>query len=234
MKTAVEQSGKAADRQVPLGSAALLLCCFAALPSCLGGPRNFENENDALRSERLELQRKIADLEDQLDLRESELRALRDRHDQGAAAAPVEGATPPTIAAVRLDRYTGAVDTDRDGSDDLVRVYAQMVDARGRQLPVAGRATVQVVAIREGQPPRVVAERTYAPGEFDASYRSGFTGTHYTLELPLPSPLPDDLLGAATVQLTFTDASGARFEQQRAITLERVASAAPESAAAAP
>ena len=196
-----------------------LCLSVAVLPGCIGGPKNFENENDRLRRENLDLRRQVTRLEESLQLRESELTAQRQRASDGVQ--PVEGATPPQLAAIRLDRYTAAVDTDGDGADDTVRAYVRPVDGRGRLLVVAARATVQVVAVREGQPPRTIAERSFSPDEWDAAYRSGFAGTHYTLELPLPTPLPDGAIGPATIHVTVTDAAtGTQHTEQRATTVE--------------
>lgn len=198
-----------------------LVILLAALAASGCGPRNFENDNDRLRAEVLDLQRQVEQLQEKSALRTAELQALRQRAE--GDAQPLEGVTPPSLAAVKLDRYTGVVDVDNDGSDDTVRVYVKPVDGEGRFLVSVGRATVQVVAIREGQPPRTIVERTFTPAEFDAAYRSSFTGTHYTLELQLPSPLPDDAVGPATIQLTFTDPAGATFTEQAATTIERAA-----------
>lgn len=194
------------------------LCLSVAfLPAC--GPKNFENDNDLLRAERLELQREVARLQEQVELREAQLAAAHQQLD--GDTHPVEGARPPQLAKLKLDRYTSAVDTDRDGRDDLVRVYLRTLDGRGRFLPVAGRATLQVVNIREGEEPLVLAERTYPPGEFEETYRSTVTGTHYTLEVPLPDNLPDDIEDAAA-KVTFTEGvTGAEFTEQTAVLLNR-------------
>lgn len=193
-----------------------MVCCLG-LPAC--GPRNFENVNDALRAERLELRREIERLKEQIELREDQLAAARQQLDE--PTYPVEGARPPRLATLGFGRYTSAVDTDGDGRDDLVRVYLKTLDDRGRFLPVAGRATLQVVNIRAGEEPLVLAERTYEPAEFDEAYRSGFTGTHYTLEAPLPPDLPGDIEDAVAKVTLIEGVTGARFTEQTAISLRR-------------
>ncbi len=226
-----ERRGEKGGRAIRAIALSACLTPLGGLPACgLGGPKNFENENDRLRAEVLEMQRQVRQLEEQLTLRAGELRALRQQAEEGTR--PIEDATPPALAAIRLDRYTGTVDTDRDGTDDTLRVYVRPVDGNGRFLVVAGRVSVQLIAAREGRPARTVAEKTFTPAEFDAAYRSGFAGTHYTLELPLPSPLPEDAAGPATVYVTFTEATtGASFTEQRAATIERGTSGQPEAAA---
>lgn len=194
------------------------LCSSVVLFSvgCAGGG-DFENENDRLRAVNLELQRERDELETKLDLRMAELEAARQQ--LSADAPPVEGAQPPQLAKIAFDRYSGAVDTDGDGIDDRIRVYIRPLDGQGRFLPVSGKATVRLVTIPETDSPDVLAERTFEPGEWDDAYRSGFMGTHYTLELELPQP-PLEGLTQATLHVTLTQGStGVKLTQQQVIPI---------------
>lgn len=176
--------------------------CLASV-ACHSGPRNFLNENDNLRRQNLELREKVDGLQKQIDLRVAEIDTLNAQH--GSATRPALGGTDvPRVVKLDLDRYTGAIDTNGDGADDTLRIYLKTLDQHGRFLPAAGRAVVQVVAISPGTPPALIAEKTFEPREFDAAYRSGLTGTHFTLEVPLPAKPP---AGGATAKLTFTDAA---------------------------
>lgn len=181
------------------------------------GARNFENDNDRLRTENLELQRVVQQLQANLDLRIGQMQTLRQKLD--ASADPTEGADPPMLSKLMLGRFSGAVDTDGDGMDDRLRIYLKPLDQHGRFMPVAARATVQTVRIQENQPATVLAERTLTPTQFDACYQSGLTGTHYTLEIELPAPFPAGV-PQLTVKVTLTEAtSGAKLtaEQSTAI-----------------
>jgi len=182
---------------------------WLALPTLLAvslttgcGPRNFLNENDKLRAERLELQRQLEQLNTQVENLMAEKAALRQRFE--TAPAPLPDAEAPTLSRVRFGRYSGPVDDDGDGRDDRVRVYLQTLDQHGRMMPAAGRATLQAVVIPDEKPPYVLAQRAFDPPEFEDAFRSGFTGTHYTLELPLPEGVPDDVK-QVTVKLTFVE-----------------------------
>jgi hypothetical protein len=182
------------------------------------GARNFENINDELRAERMQLQREVNRLQQQLQLREDELRAARAQMDQSPA---IEGAEAPRLSRITADRLSGAIDRNGDGSDDAVRLYLRTLDGRGRFMPTSGRAIVQIVAIRPGEAPRVLAEQTFDPATFDAAYRSGFTGTHYSLEVPLPDDLPSGR-HEATARVTFTEgATGVEHDTQRPISITR-------------
>ena len=202
---------RGASRTLPAAAVAALL----VLSGCAGG--GFENENDRLRAVNLQLQRELERVNAQLDLRTREVQVARQQLSGGVQ--PVEGARPPQLATIAFDRYSGAVDTDGDSVDDIVRVYIQPLDGQGRFLPVSGKATARLVAIPESSPPTVLAERTFGPSEWDAAYRSTFMGTHYTLELDLPQPLPDDL-AEATLHVTLTEGeTGVAFTQQQVIRI---------------
>ena len=187
-------------RLLPLLAAVMVLAV-----GCQRGPRNFENENDRLRAEVMKLQQQRDELQATLDRRLGELESLRQELDTGAATQPMRGAEPPTLSALKMGRYSGGVDTDDDGIDEIIRVYLRPIDQKGRLLPVAGRANVKAVAIPETGDPRLLAERKYDPEAFENAWRSGFTGEHYTLQLQLPDDLPAEL-EQVTVRVTFTQA----------------------------
>ena len=186
----------------------------------LGAPRDFRNENDRLRRENLELRREVEQLSEQLELRRGELANLRRQLDRAEAESMPEAETP-TLSRLRMGRYSGGVDTDGDGRDNLIRVYLQPLDQRGRVLPVAGRATMQAVAMIDDDQPQVLAQRTYEPDEFDRAWRSAFTGRHYTLELNLPPDTPPHV-SEVNVRVTFTQArTGVEMSTQESFRIRQ-------------
>ncbi len=199
---------------------------WPALPTLLAlslaaacGPRNFLNENDQLRAERLELQRQLEQLNTQIENLMAEKAALRQQLE--TAPAPLPGAEVPTLSRVQFGRYSGPMDDDGDGRDDLIRVYVQTLDQHGRMMPAAGRAALQAVVIPDQKPPFVLAQRTFNPPEFEKAYRSGFTGTHYTLELPLPEDVPENVK-QLTVKLTFVEhLTGVELSAQEPMLITR-------------
>lgn len=207
---------------MPRGSrlAALLALTVLGTAGCrLGGSgKSFVNENDTLRAENLELSRAIDAFQDRVQLLDAELSELR-RDRQGDA--PLPGAIPPVLAALKFARYTGPIDTNGDGADDRVMLYIQPVDQLGRTRIVAARLNVQAVSLRADMPPQVLADRTYEPPEFDERWRTGLTGDHYSVEVDLPADLADDVK-SLTVQLTLTEAgTGVVVEAQESFVLRR-------------
>lgn len=186
----------------------------AALPACrIGGPRNFNNDNDKLRAERLELQRRIETLEQDLESRLGEIATLRAQLDADRPS-DFQGVNTPTLSQIKFGRYSGAIDSDGDGTDDMVRLYIEPRDQRNRLLPVAGKATVQLVDIPADGPAKTIAQKRYDPKELESTWRSTFLGSHFTLELELPSPLPT-IDGQITAKVILIEATtAAQFETQ--------------------
>ena len=181
------------------------------------GPKNFVNENDKLREENLKLIDQVDELNEQLELRLGEIETLQA---QSAGERAIKDADPPVLAKLDFARYTGAVDTDDDGRDNLIRVYLTPLDHQGRMLPVAGLVKMQAAALLEDAPPALLASRTYTPAEFDAAYRTSFIGTHYTLELNLPESL-DPAITSATVKVTLTEAvTGRELSHEQIVEID--------------
>ena len=205
---------------------ALLLALGVPLGGCRIGPRDFRNENDRLRRQNLELRREVEQLSERLALRIGELEALRQQLER-AEADPMPEAERPVLSRLSMGRYSGGVDTTDDGFDNLIRVYLRPQDQQGRVMPVAGRAIIQAVAVPREDEPTILARRVYEPGEFDRAWRSGFMGSHFTLELELdPEQVPEDV-SEAIVRVTFTQAgTGVELQTQEAFRIRRPMEAA--------
>lgn len=189
------------------------------LPAC-GSQVSFRNENDKLRKERLTLKQEIDGLQEQLALREGELLAMRRQMDE--AAGPIDGVEPPRLAGIVLGMYSGPIDLDGDKKYDALRVYVRPIDQDSRQITAAGSARVRLLVVPAEGEPRAVLDQAYDPDAFHTAYRSGVTGTHYTLG----ADLPDDPPAQATLHVTFTDAkTGRSYSAEKKLTLIRGAQA---------
>ncbi|MEM9881598.1 MAG: hypothetical protein AAF800_01620 [Planctomycetota bacterium] len=198
------------DRSAMPLAVALLLTAVAAggcSPTLGGDGRSLSQHNDELRASNLALSRQVEASEKQIAGLESELRAHRQRAADGAGSGGdlPEGVVVPVFAGLDLGRYSGPVDTDGDGAADELRLYVKPTDQRGRTLVVAGSATVQVLQLGAAGP-EVLARRSWDPTAWDTAYRSGFTGDHYTLSLPLPAGLAEQR-DAVDVHVELTQAS---------------------------
>jgi hypothetical protein len=188
----------------------------------IGGSTPADQVINELREENLALAKKLDALARENELRRKQIDVLEQKI---AATHPaVEGVVPgdlPRLVSVAFDSYTSAIDTDHDGDDDALRLYVLTSDQQGRFIPIAGRAVAQAVVIEPGQAPVELTQKIFDPPALDAAYRTGLTGTHYSLEVPLPRPLPKGI-NEVTVKLTLTDAAtGATVSCEQGIKLKR-------------
>jgi len=172
-----------------------------------------------LRLEKAQLIMEVEDLERKLELRVAQIDALEQQSEAASAHDPgVPSKDLPMVVAIDFGRYSGPVDTDDDGQDDLIRIFVHTLDQEGRFLPVAGHADVQAVAMEPDRPPVVVSRRQINSAALNDAYRSSFMGTHYRIELTLPNEVAGRQV---TVKVSITDArSGATVsgEQPMLIT----------------
>ncbi|MEM6553115.1 MAG: hypothetical protein AAF750_13440 [Planctomycetota bacterium] len=214
--------------------AALLLLLIITLPACLSvGPRNFENENDALREERQKLEQQLAETQAALARRESQLRALQTKHNSpttqpGSPRIKSVGPPNPQLTTLRFASLSGPLDTNDDGTDDTLRIYLQTLDDQGRFLPAFGSAKLQAAWLRDDQPPTLLVDTTLDHDAFNAAYRDNFVGTHYTLSADLPNPLPADL-DALAVKATLTTPDGRVFTTQKTYPIQHAPTTPPTS-----
>lgn len=205
-------------RSLSVGFCLLLGIALPLLTAC-GQQKSFANENDKLRAERMSLQQQIDELQNKLALREGELRATREQLND--PLPPVEGVEPPRLAGIVLGLYSGPIDQDGDAVYDGLRVYIRPVDQNSRQLTAKGTARVRLITTPANSEPVTILDETYGPDAFHAAYRSGVTGTHYTLK----ADLPDDRPASATLHVSLTDAvTGKVFKAQKEVTLVRASS----------
>ncbi len=190
-------------------------CAMGAICACAGcssGPKNFENENDLLRRRVLDMEKQIADLtalNEELTVKvrasASEARSASD----GTVAEALEAL--PRCVEIEIGALSGLVDTDGIAGFDAVDVYVRPLDGRRRFTQVSGWLTVNVSLLPIGpagaptsEGPRLIASARLSPHELREAYRSSFTGTHYSVRIPLEEanqPLP----GAMSITVTLED-----------------------------
>ncbi len=196
----------------------LVLACLSGCPS---GPKNFLNENDRLRSENIALRRRVQELEGDLKNQVQLVGTLQQQIEARTKLAEVSSADLPQVVGIRFGRYSGLVDTDQDGTVDTLRLYVQTYDQHGWFLPAIGPAKAQAVVIQPGQSPQIIAQQSLTPKQFERSYRSGITGSHFTLEIPFDGSLPQGV-DQITVKVVLTDAAtGVAHSHEQPISVRR-------------
>lgn len=189
------------------GLMAMLALAVGCSQPRIGGSQPPDEVIDELRDENQALKDEIAKLQRNIELRLAEIDTLNQQASaDGPDAQGRRAASPLQMQTLALDRFTGLVDSDGDGRADVIRAYVQPRDGQDRFLPVKATATMQAVILQPQREPVVLAQRVWDAAAWDDAYRSGFTGSHYTLELPLDEPLAADA-GPVTLVIAVTDAS---------------------------
>lgn len=116
------------------------------------------------------------------------------------------GATP-ALASVAISSLS-SVKVTGPGAGQLALVIAPS-DGVGRFVQIAGVLRASAAAIVPGREPMPAAAATIGPKALRAAYRSGFLGTHYTIEIPLrwSGEVPPR---AVSVAVDFTDGPSRR------------------------
>ncbi len=142
---------------------------------------------DDLRRERLTLEDRVKELE---AFNAGLTKQLADERKRKVGVKLPDGVVEARFVKVRIGAYSGGVDTDRDGELDAVRLYVETLDAKGRFVQVVGRAKVSVVVVRPGEEAVTVGKGEFDAVGFDATYRAGLAGTHYTLVVKVGGDVP--------------------------------------------
>jgi hypothetical protein len=197
-----------------LGGLMLVTIVVGASAGCRS---DFRNQNDILRERVMELEDEVATLE----RRHRELEAELARIAGAPGSLPAEiRSNIPNLAEISIDRLSHAVDSDDDGRADRLRVYVDAVDGRGRFLQLVGPMSVHAAVLPAEAESTTIGQQTFTPDAVREAYRSGFTGTHYTFELPIERPAAAEAVTSATVRVEHVDGrTGKRYGAQRAIEL---------------
>lgn len=184
---------------------AFLGLVMAALVGCRVGGGGIEAENDRLRRERHDLGERLAALEadrQELLAKVHELNRTRE-----AALSPDVLDALPRIAGIEIDALSGLLPAEPGRDADSVAVYVRTLDGRRRFTQAVGTLVVRVELlppVSQSEPGRS-STLTLSPGQVREAYRSGLTGTHYTVELPLAVPA-SDRRGTLVVRAELADA----------------------------
>ncbi|MFM7134825.1 MAG: hypothetical protein ACKO0W_10965 [Planctomycetota bacterium] len=187
--------------------AVLLVAAVAATAGCRGRALA-PNANDALRAE---LATRTTE-RDAAVARASELETKL----KAAEAARVGGGDPeadaarPALARIAVSSLTTA--RIRGSAEADLALVVVPTDGLGRIVQVAGTLKVSVAALVPGSEPVPAGSLVLRPLELRERYRTGFMGTHYTVEIPLAWRSAGGVATAFAVAVEFTDgASGRAF-----------------------
>jgi len=215
-------SRQTTPKPAPVANLRPIFAIAAGLTIVLAGCRATilkPTESDESRREAQRLQGDVDRLHGRIAQLESEL-AIMQRAAAGEPLASLVDALPIPVR-LELGRLSGPV-RDADGEARLVRLYLRPLDGRGRFVHPLGDLTVELLAwphpvpaspVSGGQSPAGndpvrIATRQLSLAEIADAYRSGPTGTHYTIEIPVEPPLGRD--ASLVLRAMLADAASGR------------------------
>ena len=201
-------------RRRPYQAAAILLA-IGLLTACVG-QKELEQENERLRE-------RVLELETQLQHETRQNTTLRARLQRTEAIAPgVEQevqANTPYVAEITIDRWSHARDTDDDGRPDELLVYLEPVDGWGRFTQIVGTLSVHAALLPADADAETIGRVQLDPATLRRAYRSSFTGTHYTVTVPITEAAGFEAT-ECIVHAEFVDGhTGVRYVAERRIDL---------------
>ncbi|MCA9297024.1 MAG: hypothetical protein KC983_10915 [Phycisphaerales bacterium] len=192
----------------------LMMAAVVALLAGCGG-KSVSLENDRLRRENFDLKEQV----DALEGRNAELLAMMKTPEPVIAPedpADVIAATPQVVA-VTIDRISHVRDTDSDGVPDTLVVYIVPRDGRDRFLQVVGRVKIVAAIAPLESDATTIGQAEFTPAAVRDAYRSTFTGTHYTFEVPIVMPAGAER-ESILIRVALDDATtGKRVEAERVV-----------------
>lgn len=193
----------------------MILLATGLLTACVG-QSEIQQENDRLRERVLELETEL-----QHETRQNAvLRARLQRTDANAPADVQEvEANTPYVAEITIGRLSHARDTDQDGELDELLVYVEPIDGWGRFTQLVGSLSVHAAVFPALADAQTIGRVQLDPASLRRAYRSSFTGTHYTVTVPI-SAAEGFQAKECIVHAEFVDGhTGVRYVAQRRIDL---------------
>ncbi len=192
-----------------------MLLTTGLLTAC-AGQQAIENENERLRERVMELENEL-----QHETRQNaSLRARLQRTDANAPADEREiQANTPYVAEITIGRLSHARDTDDDGDPDELLVYVEPVDGWGRFTQLVGSLSVHAAVLPADADAKTIGRVQLDPASLRGAYRSSFTGTHYTVTVPI-SAAEGFQARECIVHVEYVDGhTGVRYVAERRIDL---------------
>lgn len=159
-----------------------LAAATVVMTGCRGTAR-VSADTARLRGEIVQLQDRLVALERRNRELESQLQAAA-AGSQSTVSEEIRAAVPH-VTEIAIERLSFAHDTDGDGKIDTLTLYVAPRDGRGRFTQLVGELSASALVLPVQGEPRVIGRVLLSPLQVRDAYRSAFTGTHYTIDVPL-------------------------------------------------
>lgn len=120
------------------------------------------------------------------------------------------------LTHIRVTRYTGLYDKDKDGLPEQLIVYVQPLDRQQDVVKAPGSMSVQVWDLAAEPNQALLASWTLGPDQLARMWSATLLTINYRLVFDVPEGIPRDR--PLTVRVVFTDAAtGKTYTDQRLI-----------------
>jgi hypothetical protein len=190
----------------------LLALTAVLLAGCgIGSERKnpLELRVEALQREEAQLARSVEQCQVENEQLQQQIKAM-------AALPKDSGENPYKITSVRLTRFTGFYDKDKDGRREKLLVYLQPIDENGDIVKAAGIVNVQLWNLNNPGDQALIGQWQIPMAELHKLWVNALV-SNYRLPLDM-SVTPELLAQPLTIKITFTDyLTGEIFRDQQVI-----------------
>jgi hypothetical protein len=191
--------------------------CILILPILITGCANpNEKESSAVQIEQLTQEK--TQLQEQIEQFGTENKLLKQQI-QVLSGLPEEVKLENLnrLERIKIGRYTGFFDKDKDGRKEKLIVYIQPFDEEGDKIKVAGAIDVQLWNLNKTDSEALIGQWKVEPGELKKLWFATLITINYRLTFDVADKI-EDLQEPLTVKVTFTDyLTGKVFKEQKVI-----------------
>ena len=202
-----------------------LLTYFGLLSAILLSGCQDTRERDSLAAQVEQLTQEKTQLQRQIKQSEAQNKQLKEQV-QVLAALPQEAKLENLrlLASIKIGRYSGFYDKDKDGRAEKLIVYVQPLDEEGDKIKAAGDVDVQLWDLSKGEDGALLGQWHVAPGELKKLWFDTLLTINYRLSFDLPASIDPGVLAgdSLTIKVTFTDyLTGRVLTEQKAIKTQQ-------------
>ena len=188
----------------------IVLSCFVGCQDAR------QNESMAARIE--ELTQEKAQLQAQIEQAQAENQQLKERV-QVLSGLPEQARieTIRRLESVKIGRFTGFYDKDKDGKKEKLIVYVEPMDQQGDRIKAAGTVDVQLWDLDKSQGDALLGQWHVPADELAREWFDTLLSTNYRCVFDIAGKVTD-FSRTLTAKVTFTDyLTGRTFTDQMAI-----------------
>ena len=188
-------------------------CLLVIAAGCenTSGKLSLKEEISILRQEKAELKDQIERSESEAEQLKKQIQVLSD------LPADVRLEHLYDIQKIKITRYTGFYDKDKDGKKEKLIVYIQPIDEQGDIVKATGSVDVQLWDLNKQDGEALLGQWRVGPDELEKLWIATLITINYRLPFDA-GDIVDKAEGPLTVKVTFTDyLTGKVFNEQRAI-----------------